>query len=259
MKKIGEGKRDYIISKDKRGRYFKSTLQVKKGDIALDATIRSACINQYYRDKKNNKILVKPNDYRYKLRKNKIGNLIVFVVDSSGSMGAQSRMKSVKGAIMSLLLDSYQKRDKVSMISFRQKNASVLLNPTNSVELANNLLRTMETGGTTPLSDGLNKAYEMVTKEIDKDKNLLSTIVLISDCKANKSQNGNNPLKESKEIAKKIAMKNINTICIDVEKKNMMSLNLCQEICECMNGRYFEIKDLKEDKIIKIIKDELGV
>jgi len=259
-KKSGRGKRDYVLSENNKGRYYKSVSYKTSKDIAVDATIRVASINQKNRIKKcDRKIIVKNSDFRYKLRKNRIGNLIVFLVDASGSIGAQNRMESVKGAIMSLLLDSYQKRDKVAMISFRNKDAEILLNPTNSIELASKLLTSMKSGGRTPLSDGLIKAYDLIEKETKNDKSIIPTLVLVSDCKGNVSKSNNKPLEEAKDVARKIGESNINTICIDVEKKNIMSLNLVHEICKCINGEYYKIEDLKANKLVNVVRGELGI
>lgn len=54
------------------------------------------------------------------------------------------------------------KRDKVGMIAFRKKEAEVLLNITRSVDMAQKCLKTLPTGGKTPLSAGLLKGYEII-------------------------------------------------------------------------------------------------
>ncbi len=61
---------------------------------------------------------------------------MLFVVDASGSMAARQRMGAVKGAVLSLLLDAYQRRDKVGMVTFRGKDAELVLPPTSSVDAA---------------------------------------------------------------------------------------------------------------------------
>ena len=106
---------------------------------------------------------------REKVRETKTGSLILFVVDASGSMGAPRRMVAVKGAILSLLLDAYQRRNRVGLIAFRGTSAQVLLPPTSNVDLAHAHLREMPTGGRTPLSRGLLLAMEVVEAEKLKD------------------------------------------------------------------------------------------
>ena len=129
--------------------------------------------------------LIEPHDVREKVRETKTGSLILFVVDASGSMSAQRRMVAVKGAILSLLLDAYQRRDRVGLIAFRGTTAQVLLPPTSSVDLAHALLSEMPTGGRTPLSRGLLLAMEVIEAEKQKDRNVLPLLVVLSDGRAN--------------------------------------------------------------------------
>src|SRR5262249_21978543 len=55
-----------------------------------------------------------PEDVRRAIREGREGNLVIFVVDASGSMAARDRMAAVSGATLSLLRDAYQRRDKVA-------------------------------------------------------------------------------------------------------------------------------------------------
>ncbi|MCD8501653.1 MAG: VWA domain-containing protein [Bacillaceae bacterium] len=105
-------------------------------DIALIATIRAAAPFQKLRPNNGTLMTITANDFRKKVREKRIGNTLLFVVDASGSMGAQQRMKAVKGALLSMLQDAYQKRDSVGMIAFRNKNADIILDITRSVDLA---------------------------------------------------------------------------------------------------------------------------
>src|SRR5436309_603664 len=77
-----------------------------------------------------------PADLREAVREGREGNLVLFAVDASGSMAARQRMRAVKAAVLSLLLDAYQRRDKVGLVTFRGTGAEVALPPTSSVEAA---------------------------------------------------------------------------------------------------------------------------
>ena len=77
-----------------------------------------------------------PDDLRRAVREGREGNLVIFVVDASGSMAARDRMSAVSGATLSLLRDAYQRRDKVAVITFRGQDARVVLPPTSSVYVA---------------------------------------------------------------------------------------------------------------------------
>ena len=168
----GSGRRSRTRVSQKQGRYVKSCMNRQHGDIALDATLRAAAPYQKSRSNGNgNGLCVKltDTDIREKIREKRIGNYLFFAVDASGSMGARGRMAASKGAVMSLLLDAYQKRDRVSMISFRRNEAIVNLPPTTSVDLAGKLLGELPVGGRTPLSAGLAKTFEQVRNMLLKD------------------------------------------------------------------------------------------
>src|SRR5215469_12128675 len=96
-----------------------------------------------------------PADLREAVREGREGNLVLFAVDASGSMAARQRMRAVKGAVLSLLLDAYQRRDKVGLVTFRGAGAELALPPTSSVEAAARRLASLATGGRTPLAAGL--------------------------------------------------------------------------------------------------------
>ena len=103
-----------------------------------------------------------PDDVRRAIREGREGNLVIFVVDASGSMAARDRMSAVSGATLSLLRDAYQRRDKVAVITFRQQDAQLLLPPTSSVHIAGRRLARFDTGGKTPLAQGLLAARDVV-------------------------------------------------------------------------------------------------
>ena len=110
-----------------------------------------------------------PADLREAVREGKEGNLVLFAVDASGSMAARQRMRVVKGAVLSLLLDAYQRRDKVGLITFRGAGAEVALPPTSSVEAAARRLTSLPTGGRTPLAAGLAQAARVLAAERLRD------------------------------------------------------------------------------------------
>ena len=147
--RAASGRRTRTRARNRGGRYVKSVFR-KSRDIAIDATLRAAAPFQRIRNR-TDIVVIDEDDFRYKRKERKMGHLAVFVVDGSGSMGAQKRMVAAKGAIQSLLIDCYQKRDLVSMIVFRKDHAEVVLEPTASVEHAARRLREIPVGGKTPL------------------------------------------------------------------------------------------------------------
>ncbi|MBU0764706.1 MAG: VWA domain-containing protein [Bacteroidetes bacterium] len=250
----GSGRRSESESRNKSGRYIKSSIpKGKTADLAFDATIRAAAPYQVIREKNGNALTLEKQDIREKVRKKKTGSTILFVVDSSGSMGINKRMAETKTAIFSLLVDAYQKRDKVGMLVFKQNNAELILSPTSSVELARKQLETIPTGGKTPLSKGLLTGYECMLKEMNKYKSIKPVIVLISDGKANVSiASGAKPFEEAKHIAEQIRRSGIKTIVIDTET-GFLRLGKLQELSRVLDAKYFRLEELKAETIVNTL------
>ncbi len=250
----GSGRRSKTLTKSKQGKYIKSEIPYEKNiDLAFDATLRAAAPYQLVREKNGNSIIIHESDFRTKIREKKIGNLVLFVVDASGSMGAQQRMVASKGAVLSMLMDAYQKRDKVGLIAFRGNSAELVLPPTSSVELAQKYLQELPTGGKTPLSQGLMKGYETIKTELQRDPGICPFMVLISDGRANVSMNGEPPIQETKTIASMFRKEYIQSAVIDTEN-SMIKFGLAQEISSALGARYIALEDLKADPIVEAVR-----
>lgn len=253
-KRKGNGKRSRTKTDSKQGRYIRYVFSKDKlKDIAFDATLRAAAPYQSLRQKNGLAIAINRDDFREKLREKRTGSTILFIVDASGSMGAKKRMSAVKGAVVSLLTDAYQKRDKVGLIAFRKKEAEVLLNITRSVDLAQKSLKTLPTGGKTPLSAGLIKGYEILKGEKKRDAETLPVIVLVSDGRTNVAINNKEPFDEAIKWAKKIAAEGIQSIVIDTEQ-DFIKLGLAREIAEAMNARYYKLEELESGEIAGAVR-----
>ena len=207
--------------------------------------------------------LLEPWDIREKVRETKTGSLILFVVDASGSMGAQRRMVAVKGAILSLLLDAYQRRDRVGLISFRGTSAEVILPPTSSVDLAEQHLQEMPTGGRTPLSRGLYLALDVIETEKMKDRDVLPLIVLLSDGRANVAMGTAGeggpkslPMDEAKAVAALVQQQQIPAAVVDTEVE-FIRLGLAQPIAEAMGAHYLKLEDLQADSLADAVRLQL--
>ncbi|MDR1155417.1 MAG: VWA domain-containing protein [Bacteroidales bacterium] len=252
--KKGDGRRSVALSSEKRGKYVSDRIpDGLSGDIALSATIRAAAPRQKYRKKGEMAVSIEPFDIREKKRMRKVGNTIVFVVDSSGSMGVSRRMKETKAAILSLLIDAYQKRDQVSLVVFKQNSAELILPPTSSVELAKKALEYIPTGGKSPLNHGLLTGFRCIMSELKKHKDCKPLLVLISDGRMNVSIHKDmKPLDEATRIALQIKSKQIDSLVIDTEK-SYIRLGKLREIADVMGARYLKIEDLKAGSIINAL------
>lgn len=254
----GTGKRSRTKTSSRQGRYIRYRIPGDKvTDLAFDATLREAAGYQKKRKSNGLAIVIEKSDLREKVREKRIGNTLLFVVDASGSMGANQRMKATKAAILSLLNDAYQKRDMVGLVAFRKTSAEILLGITRSVDLATKSLNELPTGGKTPLAAGLSLGYEILKARKVKDPDMLPVMVLVSDCRANVSLHGGDPIEEAKELGRKLKAEGINSLIIDTEK-DFIELGLAKEMAEAMEAQYYKISDLESYEIEGAVRNYLG-
>lgn len=250
----GSGKRSKVRTDSYQGRYVKYRFPKGKAeDIAIDATLRIAAGNQKSRASGELALSIRHEDIRVKVREKHIGASILFAVDASGSMGAKRRMGAVKGAVLSLLNDAYQKRDKVGIIAFRKDNAELLLDITRSVDLAEKCLKDLPTGGKTPLALGLYKAYELLKVEKIKNPDSLQYLIVVSDGKANIPLNSDNAFEDSLKIAEKIHNEGIKSMVIDTEN-GYIQYDFAKQLSEKMESKYVKINNVSKNKIESNVK-----
>jgi magnesium chelatase subunit D len=254
----GSGRRSRGRTATKSGRYVSSSLRWERRDLALDATLRAAAPYQRRRLRPGVAVVIERPDFREKVRQKRIGNFLLFVVDASGSMGARQRMVAAKGAVLSLLLDAYQKRDRVGLVAFRGDRAEVLLPPTSSVERARKLLEELPTGGRTPLAAGLYEAHRLARLHLLKDPDIHPLLVLISDGRANASLDGGSPLGEALDIAAQIEDdQRLKSLVVDVESAGFLTLALPQRIAETMGALYYRLEDLRTENLVEAVQSAL--
>jgi len=277
VSRSGAGRRSKTRTSSKTGRYVDAVIpQGKVTDLAFDATLRAAAPFQAQRRQETrgqNALLVESRDLREKVREKKVGNLIVFVLDASGSMAAEERMIATKGAVLSLLLDAYQRRDRVGMVVFRGDKAELVLPPTNSVELAQKHLTELPTGGRTPLACGLKLGLETIKDYMWKDKHCIPLLVLVSDGDANVDLSGDTSnegvlrlirksSEEAKMVCRAIRAEHIRSIVIDTEQERIapwrVATRLIKQISAELGGRYMRLEELRSDPITYAVKSSLG-
>ena len=259
IERHGSGRRSKTLSDSKKGHYVSSMIPTGKvTDLAFDATLRAAAPFQNRRKEESTNqqtaILIEKSDLREKVRETKMGNLIMFIVDASGSMAAEERMSATKGAVLSLLLDAYQRRDRVGMIVFRKNSAEIVLPPTNCVELAQKYLTKLPTGGRTPLAHGLKLGMDAVKHTMRDDD--IPLLVLVSDGRANVGLSGGDPVEEAKRIAREIASEGIHSIAVDTER-DFISFGLVKQISEAMGGKYLRLEELSAAPLATAVRNDL--
>jgi len=241
-----------------KGRYIRSRISSDYRDIAIDASMRAAAPYQQFRKKEGLAIVLEMSDLRQKVRERKSGASIMFVVDASGSMGARKRMVSVKGAVFSLLKESYKNRDKVGLTAFRRDSAEVLLPFTKSVDFAYKKLKDMPTGGTTPLAAALLKTYTELKKEKRMRPNERYYVVLATDGRANAAMSGGDAFKDAISAARHIGREaTASWIVVDTGTGYPHTDNAFN-ICKELNGIYLKLEELNSDGLAHRIKTITG-
>ena len=253
QKRKGSGKRSATRTDERQGRYVRAELpHSKSSDIAFDATLRAAAPYQKWRESNGCALVIKEEDLRTKVREKRTGNIFLFAVDASGSMGARERMKTVKGVILKILLEAYQKRDRVGMIAFRKNQAEVLLPVTKSVDFAQKKLAAMPTGGKTPLAKGLAKAEDLLDMLYRQDPLQDPVLILITDGHATLPlENGTDAVADAMTEAEHIGKRNLPIAVIDTEN-GFIKLGLAKKLAQKMDASYFKIDKLSEDSLLHI-------
>ncbi|MFB8444104.1 putative cobaltochelatase [Streptomyces niveus] len=222
--------------------------------LHLAATVQAAAPHQRARGRSGRGLVVRRDDLRQATREGREGNLVLFVVDASGSMAARQRMSAVKGAVLSLLLDAYQRRDKVGLITFRGKDATVALPPTSSVDAAAVRLETLPTGGRTPLSAGLLKAHDVLRVERMRDPARRPLLVVVTDGRAT---GGPDPVALGTRAARLHAAEGTASVVVDCES-GPVRLGLAGALAGELGGTAVTLDELRADSIAGLVRDVQG-
>jgi magnesium chelatase subunit D len=217
-------------------------------DVDVAATIRAAAPHQQARGRNGDRpgVVVRREELREKAREGREGNLVLFLVDASGSMAAKRRMSAVKGAALSLLADAYQRRDKVCVISFRGEGAQVLLPPTSSVNLAASRLQELPTGGRTPLYAGLERAAEVLQRERLKEKERRPLLVLLTDGRATAGP-------DPRRAAAGVRQLGFASVVVDTEEGHV-KLGMAAGVADALGARLLRLDDLRAEGLAREIE-----
>ncbi len=165
-------------------------------------------------------------------------------------------MKAAKGAVLAILAKARRKRHRVGMVAFRDKTAQVILQPTSSLTLARERLKSLPTGGATPFADGLMKAWQIVIAQRLKDPEISPLLVVISDGEANvpydQDQYSLDVMAELHLISQRIGQDNIHSIVIDTRPLSDSSDDM-RMITKSLGGAYHHIASLKAGHLVDAI------
>ena len=192
----------------------------------------------------------RPDDLRRAVREGREGNLVIFVVDASGSMAARDRMAAVSGATLSLLRDAYQRRDKVAVITFRGHEARLLLPPTSSAHIAGRRLARFDTGGKTPLAEGLLAARELIVRERVRDRARRPLVVVLTDGRATA---GPDPLGRSRIAAARLVAEGAAAVVVDCET-SYVRLGLAAQLARQLGAPTVRLEQLHADHLMHAVR-----
>jgi magnesium chelatase subunit D len=220
------------------------------GPLAVTATAQAAAVRRALDPE--DEAVVRRADLREAVREQRAGNLIVLAVDASGSMGADRRMEAVKGAVLGLLVDAYQRRDRVALVTFRGDEAGIALRPTSSVEVARARLAELPTGGRTPLAAGITAALDLAGKHRDSTHRPL--LVLVTDGRATAAPAGTDPVDAATEAADAVRRRGLDAVVLDAED-GPTRLGLARHVADAMGARYLPLAALTAGAIESAVRE----
>ena len=227
-----------------------SPLSSTGSGIHLVETVRAAVPHQAARGRSRGRLLLRPNDLRRAVREGREANLVIFVVDTSGSMAARERMLQVKTAIVSLLLDAYRRRDRVGVVTFRDRSAEIALPPTGSIDIAAKRLDDLPAGGRTPLAEGLMKAAVVVRRERLRDPSRRPLLVIVTDGRATA---GPDAVGRSRQVAVYLANEEIGCVVVDCER-GRMRMGLAATLAQYLNAEHVPLGHVNAEALADIVR-----
>ncbi|SDN51719.1 protoporphyrin IX magnesium-chelatase [Geodermatophilus sp. DSM 45219] len=220
--------------------------------LHLTGTVLAAAPHQVARGRTGPGLRIAREDLRQATLEGREGNLVLFVVDASGSMGSRARMAAVKGAVLSLLLDAYQRRDKVGLVTFRGTAAELALPPTWSVEAAAARLTELPTGGRTPLAAGLLRAHDTLRVERVRDPQRRPLLVVVTDGRATGARGGDH-LGEARRAAGLLAAGDVTSVVVDCES-GPVRLGLAGALGTALGAQTLRLEELAAESLAATVR-----
>lgn len=253
------GRRSETVTERRRGRYIKARPANGSTDIAFDATIRAAAPYQMRRSEQRKRLAfaIEKSDLQKKIRVKRSANLVLFLVDASWSMAVAERMNATKGAILSLLTDAYQRRDRVGLVVFQKDRATLVLPPTNSVQLAQRALVDIPVGGKTPLSAGLLMAADVLRREMLVHPDIQPLLIVLTDGAGNVSVGSLPPQEEAYHFADLIAEQKVKSVVINMEHA-AFDQGLAQQLANHLKAPCYSLSDMKAENLYHAVQQEMG-
>jgi len=252
------GRRSQTHTDRRRGRYIKARPANGSTDIAFDATFRAAAPYQKHRSEQRKKVAfaIQKGDLQKKVRVKRMANLELFLVDASWSMAVAERMTATKGALLSLLTDAYHRRDRVGLIVFQKDRATLVLPPTNSVQLAQKALVDIPVGGKTPLAAGLLMASDVLLREKHTHPDVEPLLIVMTDGAGNVSIGSLPPQEEAYHFAEGIAAENVKCLVINMEHA-AFDQGLAQQLANHLKSPCYALNEIKAESLYHTVRKEM--
>ncbi|OBG34675.1 magnesium chelatase subunit D family protein [Mycolicibacter heraklionensis] len=252
---VGEGRAGRRSrARTSSGRRVGATASGNAGGLHLFETLRAAAPHQGARGRAEGRMILQATDLRRAVREGQEANLVLFVVDTSGSMAAIERIRHVKTAILSLLLDAYRRRDRVAVVTFRDTKAELVLPATGSVEIAAVRLDELPAGGRTPLAEGLLEAAEVIRRERLREPACRPLLVVLTDGRATA---GAEPVERSLLAADQLAGHGYSAVVVDCEN-GRMRLGLARTLAEHLRAEYVPLPQVSAEALTDVVRDATG-
>jgi magnesium chelatase subunit D len=226
----------------------------RRGPVHLTETIRSAAPHQVERGRSTGRLRFLPDDLRVADREGHESNLVLFCVDASGSMAARRRMEQVKTAILSLLVDAYQRRDKVGLVTFRASSAKLVLPPTHSIDIAARRLDELPAGGRTPLAEGLLEAAHVIELERVRDPRRRPLLVVVTDGRAT---SGADPVAQARQVADIVAARGVASLVVDCES-GALRLGLAEMLADHLRADHVPIAEVTASALTSAVNERVA-
>ena len=248
--RLKSGRRAEVLTKGKRGRYVRYRIPGDKiTDIAIAPTVRAAALHA-----KDGRIAIKKSDLREKIRRRRISTLINIVFDTSGSMDEQDKVQITTGVVLALLKDAYQRRDRVSLVTYSGRFAELVLPFTSSVEAAKHYLENVPFGGTTPMASGMLVGLDTLVREVKKEPSAVPIMIMVTDGTANVPlQLGGSIRREIIQVCSQIVANKVNVLVVDISESGS---SLAMDVSSSCAGRYYYPRSLSKEALYSAIKKE---
>ncbi len=249
------GRRSEALSEGDRGRVVGSRPYLpgerpEAANLHLEATLKASALRRVAGESDS----ISPQDLRRSLKKDRAGNLILFLVDASASMRAMDRIECAKRAVLDLLVDAYKKRDRVGLVTFRDKQAQLVLAPTSSLQLAKLCVRDITTGGSTPLCHGLALACQVIRRERRRDPGLKPILVILTDGCGNVPWRSDDLQQDTMELANEVRREGIScavfdTLEIPAINSGWSFRSPSRKLAEALGASYFRLNSYDHEQL----------